>query len=36
MSASGIVYSNADDEAIATFNRDVGELSLSDNSRFHF
>ena len=36
INAPDIVYSNADDEAIAKFNRDVGESSSSDHSRFHF
>lgn len=35
MDAPDIVYSDADDEAIVKFNRDTGELSLSDHSRFH-
>lgn len=33
--APDIVYSNADDEAIAIFNRDKCESSLSDRARFH-
>ena len=36
MDAPDIVYSDADDEAIVKFNRDTGELSLSDHSRFLF
>jgi alcohol oxidase len=36
INAPDIVYSGTDDEAIAIFNRDVGESSLSDRSRFHF
>jgi alcohol oxidase len=36
INAPDIVYSGADDEAIVRFNRDNGESSLSDRSRFHF
>ena len=36
INAPDIVYSAADDEAVAKFCRDVGESSLSDRSRFHF
>ena len=36
INAPDIVYSGADDEAIAKFNRDVGESSLSDHSCFPF
>ena len=34
MDAPDIVYSDADDEAIAKFIRDTGQLSLSDCARF--
>ena len=36
INAPDIVYSGADDEAIAKFNRDIGESSLSDHSCFPF